>query len=128
LSQEHIRDLHVCLATGDAILSKGYLDAADHEPYQQMNVSIHDCLLQACGNSWVWRFAEQAHNIPFASDRIVLWDEHAVILRSHGDHHRIVEAVIQGDSARAEALMREHVHYAGVILLRNYQTLVTAVD
>ena len=26
-------------------------------------------------------------------DRIVLWDDHALILRSHGDHHRIVQAV-----------------------------------
>jgi len=119
--KDHLR---ACLATGDAILAKGRLDAADHEPYQQMNVEIHDTLLQASGNPWVCRFAEQAHNIPFASDRIVLWDDHAVILRSHGDHHRIVEAVVLGESARAEQLMREHVYYAGVILRRNYQSLI----
>jgi len=126
LTQAQVDHLRACLATGDAILAKGHLNAADHGPYQQMNVEIHDTLLHASGNPWVCRFAEQAHNIPFASDRIVLWDDHAVILRSHGDHHRIIETVILGDSARAEQLMREHVYYAGVILRRNYQSLVQA--
>jgi len=124
LTREQIAHLRACLATGDAILAKGRLDAEDHAPYQQMNVEIHDTLLNASGNPWVCRFAEQAHNIPFASDRIVLWDDHAMILRSHGDHHRIVEAVIMGERARAEQLMHEHVYYAGVILRRNYQNLV----
>lgn len=116
------------LAQGDRILAGGQLRAEDHEPYQEMNVAIHDTLLEASGNPWVTRFAEQAQNIPFASDRIILWDDHAIILRSHGDHHRIVEAVIARDSARAEQLMREHVYYAGVILRRDYQKLLDAGD
>lgn len=123
---EQAHALRALLATGDQILAKGYLDAADHEPYQQMNVAIHDILLAASGNPWVSRFAEQAQNIPFASDRIVLWGDHdyPVIFRSHGDHHRIVEAVIARDSVRAEELMREHVYYAGLILRRNFERLL----
>jgi len=116
--------LMACLASGDRILAGGELRPEDHAPYQAMNVEIHDTLLQASGNPWVTRFAEQAQNIPFASDRIILWDDHAIILRSHGDHHRIVEAVINRDCVRAEQLMREHVHYAGVILRKNYQKLL----
>jgi GntR family transcriptional regulator, vanillate catabolism transcriptional regulator len=128
LTAEQRLRLTAALAQGDRILSAGVLRAEDHAPYQQMNVTIHDTLLEACGNPWVSRFAEQAQNIPFASDRIILWDDHAVILRSHGDHHRIVEAVIARDCARAEHLMREHVFYAGVILRRNYQKLLEAGD
>ena len=126
LREEQIRTLRALLATGDQILAKGYLDAADHEPYQQMNVEIHDILIAASGNPWVSRFAEQAQNIPFASDRIVLWGgrDYPVIFRSHGDHHRIVEAVIARDSVRAEELMREHVYYAGLILRRNFERLL----
>ena len=120
--------LRASLAEGDRILARGTLRPEDHEPYQQMNVAIHDTLLEASGNPWVSRFAEQAQTIPFASDRIILWDDHAIILRSHGDHHRIVEAVIARDSARAEHLMREHVYYAGIILRRNYQKLLDAGD
>jgi GntR family transcriptional regulator, vanillate catabolism transcriptional regulator len=128
LTEEQARRLRACLEDGDRILASGVLRPEDHEPYQQMNVAIHDTLLMASGNPWVTRFAEQAQNIPFASDRIVLWDDHGIILRSHGDHHRIVEAVIARDCVRAEQLMREHVYYAGVILRRNYEKLLEAGD
>ncbi|VTU19217.1 putative HTH-type transcriptional regulator YdfH [Variovorax sp. PBS-H4] len=128
VTQDQARGLEASLEEGDRILAAGVLRPEDHEPYQQMNVAIHDTLLTASGNPWVTRFAEQAQNIPFASDRIVLWDDHGIILRSHGDHHRIVEAVIARDSVRAEQLMREHVYYAGIILRRNYEKLLEAGD
>jgi GntR family transcriptional regulator of vanillate catabolism len=121
---QRLRD---CLEIGDRILAKGSLQPEDHEPYQKMNIDLHNTLLEASANPWVGRFAEQANNIPYASDRIVLWDvEHTVILRSHGDHHRIIEAVLERDSGRAEQLMREHVYYAGIIFKSNFQRLMKA--
>lgn len=124
LSPAHIETFQRCLADGDRILGKGRLLPEDHKPYQQMNVELHNTLLAASANPWAARFVDQAHHIPYASDRIVLWDvPHDIILRSHGDHHRIIEAVIARDSRRAEDLMREHVYYAGVILKRNIERL-----
>ena len=128
LTPEQAQRLRGALADGDRILDLGELRPEDHAPYQQMNVTIHDTLLEASGNPWVTRFAEQAQNIPFASDRIILWDDHPIILRSHGDHHRIIEAVIARDCVRAEQLMREHVYYAGLILRRNYEKLLSCGD
>lgn len=129
LNEVQVNNLRQCLKDGDHILSKGVLQPEDHEPYKKINVALHNTLLEASSNPWLGRFAEQAHNIPYASDRFVLWDvEHAVIFRSHGDHHRIVEATINRDGARAEALMREHVYYAGVILKENYQRLLLATN
>jgi len=124
LSASQAQRLQTSLAQGDRILSTGILNPEDHAPYQKINVDIHETLLEASGNAWVSRFAVQAHNIPFASDRIILWDDHAVILRSHGDHHRIVEAIQTRDCTRAEQLMREHVFYAGIILKKNYERLI----
>ena len=49
-----------------------------------------------------------------------------MIQRSHGDHHRIVEAVLASDAQRAEHLMREHVFYAGVILKRRRERKATS--
>lgn len=123
LSSLAISQLKACLAQGDAILSKGRLLAEDHHPYQQMNVTLHETLLSAAGNSWVSRFTTQAQAAPFASDRIMLWDDHRVIDRSHNDHHRIVDAVVERDAARAEQLMREHIYFAGVLLKENYERL-----
>ncbi len=115
--------LRACLKKGDAILSGGVLRSADHGPYQQVNMTIHNTILEAAGNSWVTRFATQAQTTPFTSDRIMLWDDFEIIYRSHGDHHRIIEALLDGDATRAESLMREHVYYAGVILTNNYERL-----
>ena len=127
LSDTAIATLRACLARGDEILGKGVLLPEDHEPYQEMNMCLHNTLLEAAGNPWVQRFAAQAQAIPYASDRIVLWDvAHDVILRSHGDHHRVVDAVIARDAPRAESLMREHVYYAGIILRNNYEALRAA--
>jgi GntR family transcriptional regulator of vanillate catabolism len=127
LSDEQAQTLRNCLADGDRILAKGMLMPEDHEPYQKINVDLHNTLLSASCNPWLGRFAEQAHNIPYASDRIVLWDvEHALILRSHGDHQRIVEAVLARDCTRAEQLMREHVYYAGIIFKNNFERLMDA--
>lgn len=123
LSEQALRTLQGCLAKGDAILSAKVLRPEDHKPYQQMNVDLHNTILEAAGNSWVMRFAAQSQTLPFASDRIMLWDDYDIIYRSHGDHHRIVEALVNGDAARAEALMREHVYYAGMILMKNYERL-----
>src|SRR5690606_17144602 len=123
LSSLDISKLKACLAEGDAILANGVLLPEYHQPYQRMNITLHETLLKAAENSWVTRFATQAQTAPFASDRIMLWDDHGVILRSHNDHHRIVTAVIERDGARAEQLMREHVYYAGLLLRDNYERL-----
>lgn len=126
LSAEQRDRVFHCLSEGDRILSKGWLDPDDHAPYQIMNVELHQILISASSNPWVSRFAEQAGQIPYASGRIVLWDDHALIQRSHGDHHRIVEAVLASDAQRAEHLMREHVFYAGVILKRRRERKATS--
>lgn len=123
LASSAISRLKACLAQGDTILSQGILRPEDHQPYQQMNITLHNTLLEAAENSWVTRFSSQAQTAPFASDRIMLWDNHEIIHRSHNDHHRIVEAVIERDAARAEQLMREHVYYAGILLRNNYERL-----
>ena len=122
LSNDAVATLRNCLDEGDRILAgraaarrPHAVPAGEHHAAQQ-----HP---EAAGNPWVRRFATQAQAIPYASDRIVLWEDHGIILRSHDDHHRIVNAIIGRDGARAEDLMREHVYYAGIILKNNYEKL-----
>jgi GntR family transcriptional regulator of vanillate catabolism len=109
--------LDACLATGDAILGKGRLDPADLPDYRRMNVEFHETIIGAGGNPWVGEFVARTHNVPLASDRVILWDDHAIILRSHDDHHRIRHALAAGDGYRAERQMWEHVTRAGEILV-----------
>jgi GntR family transcriptional regulator of vanillate catabolism len=110
-----------CLSIGDQILAKGTLKEADLEPYRQMNVLFHNTLIQSAHNSVAERFAIQAQALAFASDRVMLWHNHQIIQRSHDDHHRILQAIVDRDCTRSEQLMREHIYFAGVILKENYE-------
>lgn len=124
LDEETIALLRAKLAEGDAILAKGHLAAEDFEPYRQMNVVLHDTLIDNSANPWIRAFVQRTQEIPYVSSRLMLWHDHATILRSHDDHHRIVDAVVRREGWRAEALMREHVHFAALYLQENFQLLL----
>lgn len=119
-----IEMLHARLAEGDAMLAKGHLVLEDFEPYKQMNVVFHEALIRHSANPWIESFVQRTQEIPYVSSRLILWHDYATILRSHDDHHRILDAVIRREGWRAEALMREHVHYAALFLQRNFQRLL----
>jgi GntR family transcriptional regulator of vanillate catabolism len=63
----------------------------------------------------------QISQIPFLSDRIILWDSFKLIERSHDDHHRVLDAIRLREPQRAEAIMREHVHFMGLTILRHLE-------
>ena len=123
IPDEAATTLRACVAEGDRYLDKGHLTEEDFRPYQAMNVTFHDTILRLSGNVWAERFVNQTHGIPFVSDRIILWHDYGVILRSHNDHHRIAEALINRQAARAEDLMREHVYFAGLFLRENFHRI-----
>jgi GntR family transcriptional regulator of vanillate catabolism len=83
-----------------------------------MNVAFHETILEQSGNRWVVDLVRQTHNVPLASDRVFVWEDYQTIRRSHDDHHRILEAITARDASRAEALMREHIFFAGQVLRR----------
>jgi GntR family transcriptional regulator of vanillate catabolism len=112
-----VRDrLAGCLADGDRILARGVLDPADLPDYRAMNVAFHETILAASGNALAFDLVRQIHNVPLASDRVFVWEDHAVIRRSHDDHHRILDAIAARNAERAEYLMREHIFYAAQVL------------
>jgi GntR family transcriptional regulator of vanillate catabolism len=123
IPDEAAAELRGLLDLGDRMLAGGRLIPDDLQPYQAMNVRLHDTIITLSGNHWVGRFVDQTHAIPFVSDRVILWHDYGVISRSHDDHHRIVDAVIARQAARAEDLMREHVYFAGQFLKANFHLI-----
>jgi len=105
-----------CLEEGDRILRKGYFEADDLAPYRRMNVAIHEGIIHVAGSARLAETIRQTHNLPLVSDRIILWQDFEILKRSHDDHHRVITAVVARDAWRAEALMREHVYFAGLAL------------
>jgi len=125
LDDTGLRKLRGLLVTGDALLEGDSLRPENLEPYRAMNVAFHGAILDAASNPWLRNALENLFNIPMLSDRVILWEDHAVILRSHDDHHRIIRALGQRDGARASAIMREHVTYSVDYML---ETLGTRTD
>ncbi len=98
------------LAQGDAIMSKGELFDADRALFGEINVKIHESILHAADDRMLSDMLRLCRNIPISSERNVLWSDFAWVRRSHDDHYRLLDAIMLRDSARAEQLMKEHVH------------------
>lgn len=128
LSEEATQTLTRCIETGDALLAKGRLDAADFPVYRQMNVEFHETILLAAKNPLLRNFVEQTYNMPLTSDRVMFWTDYNVVVRTHDDHLRILDALIDRNVWRVEALMREHIYFSGRYVQRQYLNLGDADD
>lgn len=122
LSDTDIDDMREWLTVGDVALRKGRLDPIDIDSYRAMNVRFHDRLILLANNRWVAELVRQTQLIPFASNRMIVWQDYDIMLRSHDDHHRICDAIKSGDAQRADYLMREHVNFAGEYLTQCIET------
>lgn len=112
ITDEGRRCFDALVAEGDRLLSPGVL-LPEHLPdYRRMNVNFHTLVMKLAGNAWIHSFVAQLHNVPAASDRVIMWRDFKVIARSHDDHHRIARALSQGQGERAAAIMREHITFA----------------
>lgn len=107
--------LQDCVEKGDRLLAKGRLDPADLTAYRKMNVEFHETIIENCGNLWIADLVHRSHRIPYVSDRAILWSDYSIQLRTHDDHHRILRAIRTKQAWRAEALMREHICFAGEV-------------
>ena len=83
-----------------------------------MNVRFHGAIVEASGNHWISDFVRRTHHVPLASDRILLWDDYALILRSHDDHLRLRRVIAKGQVERAARIMKEHGTHAGDVLIQ----------
>ena len=122
LSAQAQQTYRIALADGDLILNKGRLVKGDLSAFREVNVRIHNTIIQASGNRMIGDMIRICRNVPMSSDRNILWNDYRWILRSHDDHHRIFDAMLNREAARAEQLMREHVHTVKVHLKRQLET------
>ncbi|PWJ84408.1 GntR family transcriptional regulator [Pseudaminobacter salicylatoxidans] len=112
ISEADIACLHEMVALGDRLIEDGTLQTERLPAYRQMNVDFHTTVLQASGNKWIENFIDQLHNVPLASDRLIMWHDYGVIRRSHDDHRRIATQLAARDGDRAAGIMYEHISFA----------------
>lgn len=112
ISEADLAILKDLVALGDSLIADGVLRAEVLPEYRQMNVDFHTKILTASGNEWIQTFIDQLHNVPLASDRVIMWHDYNVIMRSHDDHRRIATALAARDGMRAAGIMYEHIAFA----------------
>ncbi len=108
--------LRQVLKDGDRIFSKGHIEESDEALYADMNGRLHGLIVQEAHSPMIGQALERISHVPFAAPEALAFDktglEHMYhrLVYAHRQHHYIVEALERGESARVEALMREHVN------------------
>jgi GntR family transcriptional regulator of vanillate catabolism len=106
--------LRACLADGDRIFGKGRIEESDEALYADMNARFHDLIVCEARSPMIEQTLERNARIPFVAPQALAFDKtsldrmYQMLSYSHRQHHYIVEAIERGESARVEALMREH--------------------
>jgi len=116
LSDENHDVLLKCLNDGDRLFTNGHLTAQDIEDYQTMNMQFHNAIIGASGNHAIPAALALNEHLPFASVNALAFNpknltkEYQRFHYAHMQHHAIFHAIVNGQGARAEALMKEHAH------------------
>jgi GntR family transcriptional regulator of vanillate catabolism len=123
--------LQGCLDEGEAVLAAGSLGEAEIDRWARLNEHFHSTIVHATGSRVIADAITRNNHLPFASADSIIIDRGALAkefekIRLAQMHHRlIVDALAQGESARAEMLMREHAYvglrYAALLGLQGPQ-------
>ncbi|WP_133650869.1 GntR family transcriptional regulator [Paraburkholderia flava] len=108
--------LEDCLREGDRLFESGALKAGDDVRYADINGRFHALIADAAQNAALTAALNLNDKIPFVSPATIAFDETAkarqytMLAYAHRQHHVIVTALVNGEGARVEALMKEHTH------------------
>jgi GntR family transcriptional regulator of vanillate catabolism len=110
--------LQAALDDGQAMLGKGHLVEDDIGRWSRLNERFHSTIVEAAGSRVVADAIARNNHLPFASADSLVIDRHALAAEfrklqlAQMQHQLIVEALLLRESARVEALMREHAYIA----------------
>lgn len=111
-----LRTLKACLSEGDDLFKKRQLEKGDEFSYGQMNERFHNAIIEAADNSIISDLVSKLHHVPFVTPTVIAFDKKNateifdLLYHAHRQHHAIADALENGQGARAEALLKEHVY------------------
>jgi GntR family transcriptional regulator of vanillate catabolism len=121
-----------CLDRIDVALARPELTDETFTRYVLENDRFHALLAEMAGSALIARQLDKAKALPFASPNGFVLAQSVgprardVLVVAQEQHRMVIEAIVQREGARAEALMREHARIARRNLqqaLRNQQAL-----
>ncbi|MBC7483321.1 MAG: GntR family transcriptional regulator [Rhizobacter sp.] len=128
-----ITEARECLERIDTALAQPALTDATFSVYVEENARFHALLSEMAGSALVARQLDKAKALPFASPNGFVMAHSVgprardVLVVAQEQHRMVIEAIVQREGARAEALMREHARIARRNLqqaLRSHQSLL----
>ncbi|GGF82493.1 GntR family transcriptional regulator [Alteromonas lipolytica] len=128
LADSLIEPLKQCLTAGDALFVERTFNEEKIQAYVEINRQFHDCLVKGSQNNAIAMALQINEHLPMASVNALVFNpeqtdrEYERLYYAHQQHHAIVQALIAGQGARAEALMKEHAQAA----LNSYEQLSTS--
>lgn len=116
MPEEVRKRLEQCLVAGEKLLTKGYLEEGDIARWSQLNGDFHAVIIESTGSLVIADAIARNNHLPFASADSIIIDNQALdkeyrkLHLAHQQHQLVFQALSQGESARAEMLMREHAY------------------
>jgi GntR family transcriptional regulator of vanillate catabolism len=111
-------EARACLQAIDRVLAAPALSEAAFGDYVAENARFHTLLAEMSGSALVARQVERAATLPFASPNAFVMlhatgpDARDRLVIAQAQHRAVLQAIEQGQGARAEALMQEHARNA----------------
>lgn len=116
MSDEVQTQLQACVDRGEELLSKGFLIATDVDTWATLNSQFHRTIIKAGNSEPIADAIARNNHLPFASfdsliiDTSALDKEYDKLRFAQLQHQAVLDALTQGEGARAEMLMREHAY------------------
>ncbi len=107
-----------CIERGEAIFAKERFGREDFAAFASINERFHNGIVEEAGNVALANALSMNDKLPFAAAASVAWemkaesDRRRMMLTAQVEHGLIRDALIAGEGARVEALMKEHAHVA----------------
>ena len=110
--------LDECVAGGDTILGVDTITSDVDIAFAKLNARFHRAIVDEAGNAALSNAISLNDKLPFAAAASVAWEfttesqRRRMLLRAQIEHALIRDALVAGQGARAESLMKEHAHVA----------------
>jgi GntR family transcriptional regulator, vanillate catabolism transcriptional regulator len=111
---EPLREARQCITDLDVLIAKQSSKKVDIEGYLSINQRFHESIIAMADSFIITRMLNNICTLPFASPNSFVMaqrqvgDLREVIFTSQLHHRTMLEAIEQGEGARAESIAREH--------------------
>jgi GntR family transcriptional regulator, vanillate catabolism transcriptional regulator len=106
--------LQACIDEGDQLLAKGHLLEEGIGAWSRLNGRFHQTIVDGTDSRVIADAISRNNHLPFASADSIVIDRHALdreyrkLQLAQMQHVLVFDALVAGEAARVEALMREH--------------------